>query len=682
MEERILVKKKWCGVFFCFLLCFVLAGCRKKDTTSVVPLQEVWTEPVTEETVYAYTLDEEGNLYTLEYTLKVQEEPDGALVEELARLTQEEIMQLTPEELAAFTHKEAECFFLRKYNAKGEREYSKALENRLSSYVKAMAVKEGIVYFAPYTALEGEMCVALYSYCMETEELTMVKKLPYFKSVSRMIRMGDCFYLLGTNVEGISGRDSRKYECSGEKLFCYNCSDDKLIELGIEEPMDVCVAEEGKLCVYAHMGEEFCLLLYDASRDAMKVMAKTKEYKMAKVAFCSERQEVIYQTVDRGLVLSALSNFEVESELYPRGDFYDNSLCYVNGTVACRKMDGGLLRFSLQDVKCENKTLRYITAKTEPSEPFGCGYEMQRLKLEEDKFALKVMALDQDFDLCLVDSADSFSYNLEKNGVFYPLNDVPGMQEYLDACFPYVREAAMDSDGTIWMLPIAVNIPGLLVSGEATEGILVKKDMTYEEYCLAYEALSEKEKREIEKPSAFAEGFVVQSILERGSVDTEEFRNIMQGMAKSNLVQKEATRDNYCRILFENDYRAYFALQYGKDATIHAEPKLTVAGKNVGTCLFLAVNPYSDNLDTTLDYLASLLSYMMKQEEAPLFFQNRVVEDTAYEKSLYALYENGAISFTLEYSIYDGYGEVLEDITKLDAYIAETERKLKIYLNE
>lgn len=73
---------------------------------------------------------------------------------------------------------------------------------------------------------------------------------------------------------------------------------------------------------------------------------------------------------------------------------------------------------------------------------------------------------------------------------------------------------------------------------------------------------------------------------------------------------------------------------------------------------------------------------MMKQEKAPLFFQNRVVEDTAYEKSLYALYENGAISFTLEYSIYDGYGEVLEDISKLDAYIAETERKLKIYLNE
>lgn len=203
-----------------------------------------------------------------------------------------------------------------------------------------------------------------------------------------------------------------------------------------------------------------------------------------------------------------------------------------------------------------------------------------------------------------------------------------------------------------------------------------------EEYCLAYEVLSEREKRKIEKPSAFAERFVVQSILERRSVNTEEFRNIMQGMAKSNSMQKEATRDNYCHILFENDYRAYFALQYGKDATIYAEPKLTAAGKNVGTCLFLAVNPYSDNLDTTLDYLASLLSYMMKQEETPLFFQNRVVEDTAYEKSLYALYENGAISFTLEYSIYDGYGEVLEDITKLDTYIAETERKLKIYLNE
>lgn len=169
--------------------------------------------------------------------------------------------------------------------------------------------------------------------------------------------------------------------------------------------------------------------------------------------------------------------------------------------MACETITGSILQFHLKDVKCENKTLHYITAKTEVSEPFGCGYEMERSVLEMDKFALKVMALDKDFDVCFVDSDDSFSYNLRENGVFYPLNEIEGVQEYLDACFPYVRDAATDRNGNIWMLPLTVDICGLLVSKEATDEILIKKDMTYEEYCSAYEALSEEEKKVVERPS-------------------------------------------------------------------------------------------------------------------------------------------------------------------------------------
>ncbi len=674
-------KKRW-SLLICLLFCYILSGCRNKDTTQVVPLQEVWTEHETEETVYAYTLDEDGNLYTLEYNLKAPEESDRLTLEKFAQMTPEEIMQMTPEELARLNQKEADRFFLRKYNAKGEREYSKTLENSLGSCVKTMAVKNGMVYFVPYTVLDGEMRAVLYSYCPETEELSVVKALPYFKSVSRIIPMEDCFYLLGTNVEGISGKDSRKYEHTGEKIFYYSISEDRLVELGIGEPIDVCAAGEGKLCVYAHMGEEFCLLLYDTSRDSMKVMAGTKEYKMANVAFCSERQDVIYQTVDRGLVLSSLSDLEVESELYPDGSFWDNNLCYVNGTVACETKEGIILQFPLEDVKCENKTLRYITAKMAISEPFGCGYEMQRSVLEADKFALKVMALDKDFDVCFIDSNDSFCYNLRENGVFYPLNEIEGVQEYLDACFPYVREAATDKDGNVWMLPIAVDICGLLVSREAADEVLIKKNMTYEEYCAAYEALPEKEKKVIEKPVSFAEKFIVQYILDRGTVDTEEFRKILQGMAKSNSVQKEDTRDRYYRIISESDYRAYFALQYGTDATIYAEPKLAAADKNIGSCMFLAVNPYSDNLKTTLQYISTLIAYTMERENAPLFFANRRVEDNSYDRSLYELYRDGAIAFSVDENLYAGYSDVLNGALSLEEYVAEAETKVKMFLNE
>lgn len=85
------------------------------------------------------------------------------------------------------------------------------------------------------------------------------------------------------------------------------------------------------------------------------------------------------------------------------------------------------------------------------------------------------------------------------------------------------------------------------------------------------------------------EKFIVQYILDQGTIDTEEFRKILQGMVKSKLVQKEDTRDKYCRIIFESDYRAYFALQYGTETTVYAEQKLTASDKNVGSCMFLAV---------------------------------------------------------------------------------------------
>lgn len=283
----------------------------------------------------------------------------------------------------------------------------------------------------------------LYSYCPETEELVAVKELPYFKSVSRILPVGEESYLLGTNAAHNQGKDSRKYKYTGEKIFCYTPAEDRLTELGIEEPMDICVAGERTLCVYAHRGEEFCLLLYDTDRESMKVMAKTREYKMANVAFCNERQGVIYQSLGGRLVLSALPDLETESELYQGGFFWDNNLCYVNGMVACTSMNGGILQFPLECIKCENKALRYITAREAVSEPFG--------------------------------------YHLREKGLFYPLNEVAGIQEYLDACFPYVKEAATDEDGNVWMLPVTVDIRSLLVSREAADKAIIRENMYLEQ---------------------------------------------------------------------------------------------------------------------------------------------------------------------------------------------------------
>lgn len=659
-------KKKYWSLFICLLLCFVPGGCKKKEAIKpVVPLQEMWTLYETEENIVAYTLDEDGGLYTLEYDLAAQEESDG--------LNQEA----------------ADSFFLRKCNAKGEREYSKALDSSLGSNVKAMAVKEGMVYFVPHVPVEEELCAVLYSYCPETEELTAVKAFPYFTSVSRIIPMEDRFYLLGTNVEGNSGGSSNSYEHNGEKLFCYTVSVDKFVEIGIEEPIDICTIGEAELCIYAHMGKEFCLLSYDTSRETMKVMAKTNEYKMHNMVLVNGAKDVVYQSSERGLVVSSLSDVDVECELYPDGFFWDNGLCCVNGRVACMTIDGSVVRFKLKDVKKESRVLRYIATGISTDEPYGCGYEMQRTKLGEDKFALKIMALDKDFDVCLVDTSYSFSHNLKKNGVFYPLNKVPGVKAYLDACFPYVREAATDEDGNIWMLPIAVNIPGVVVNEELVdEDLLMTNGTSYEDYFVAYAALNQTNRSKVSTPCiALWNEALRQYFAKNNSVDTQEFRKLVSVFSDYWAELQESGRTENSEMWHQHvtngsDYDAYYIAQMGENARVYEVPKVSPDTKNVGTCLFLAVNPYSDNLDATLNYISSWIAYTMESEDVPVFFKDRVVGESVYETSLYELYRNGEIGFTLDGDICAGYDEVLEDISKLEAYIEETERKLKIYLNE
>lgn len=335
--------------------------------------------------------------------------------------------------------------------------------------------------------------------------------------------------MLGTNGSG-DGMRSDAYTYTGEKVMCYIPAEDKIFDLGIENPIDICLAEKGYLFLYAHTKEGFCFFLYDATRDAIKMLARTDEYKMCNMTLANGAEEIIYQSSGRGLVVSSLSDFEVECELYPDGYFWDNSLCCVNRRVACMAFDGSIVQFNLKDVKKENQVLRYISAGFEMDEPYGCGYEMQRTKLEEDKFALKIMALDKDFDVCLVDTADSFSHNLKKNGVFYPLNDVPGVQEYLDACFPYVKDAATDEDGNIWMLPIEVNLPGIVVNENIAKDdvFLMNNRMSHEDYFSAFRALGQEDRSKIAMPQiAFFVEALRQYFAENTSVDTEKFRKLM-----------------------------------------------------------------------------------------------------------------------------------------------------------
>lgn len=177
-------------------------------------------------------------------------------------------------------------------------------------------------------------------------------------------------------------------------------------------------------------------------------------------------------------------------------------------------------------------TIRFLTTQL-AERPFGFGYEMEVMQLAEEAFALKVLAQDKDYDMCLLSSRDRMSYNIRENAVFYPLNEVEGVAAYLDACFPYLKEMATREDGTVWMLPISVTISGLIYQEELWKetGLPPLSEQSFAEFLLTADLLHREQGTRV-TGSAY---LLVESLLMQysscyASYDTEEFRCLSERM--------------------------------------------------------------------------------------------------------------------------------------------------------
>lgn len=698
------------AVFLCLM--FGVVSCKKKEeAVEKKSIYEVMTKYETEN-MNAYTIDEDGNVYTVELVMGEGEDAG---------------------------------YYLRKYDKDGNRLFSKPVDTLFgysSTNIGALAVKDGILYIAPYRhvdesfyqmaaqipynpetgQLEGELteemieflngnkgagddsivCSILFSYDPANETVTRLREFTCFKQVLRILVSGEHIYLLGRDNEengirsSFSGTDSKSYVSGGEKIVRYTPATKEEVTLGIEEPIDIALNGEGDLLIHANRKDGFQLLQYNAERDAVKVLKDTDGIGMYRFAYSPEEDCLLYTpSTDVGLVCAKLSDLNDVCVVYPWGYEGDNGLLYNNGKVICiAENNGNLVQFPLGEIKKENKTIRYIYTGSEWIEPYGCGYRMEKKEYTQDKLTLKLLALDEDFDLCLASSAYDSADALKENGTFYPLNEVSGIEDYLDACFPYVREAATKEDGSIWMLPIHVNIPAFVYDTAMEDSISVPftPDMTYEEFFAAQEALTE-EQRLLTFNGAIEKDFLYRYLHYNTSLDTAEFRKnmtlFMEGQdlfpLKDSDLRYEYVKGSYiydCQTLSTFLRGSINSDSYGEAARAYGYPRIEREDKNLGTCVFFVVNPKSDDLKATLSYLEDLIAYQMNQELRPLYFQTPDESGDSYEGSLYELYRNGEITFYPEEDLIEGYDEVIEGKKSLEDFITETDHKLDMYLRE
>ncbi len=658
------------------LLC---VACKKQEDDAIVLAVESDFMQYEDEDIQAYTVDEEGALYIVGITKDNCNHGTDAVSDE--------------------EHKN--CFdplYLHKYDLEGGMVFSHEFDETIGR-IDCIAVNGSKVYLSIPGYNDQGACLSLYVYHMDTDIMEQLYDINAFEYAKQIIYLGNRVYILGFN-NYMRFEDSKvfqeTYKSKGEKLVYYNLEDKKGYDIGINIPISISPCDDGTLLINSYLDNEgYCLLKYEPKKDLMKVVSSYDRGLFQEFASCDNGNKLVYISLMklRGLVISDIRSIEEEAEIYSEATVFNYGIYHVKGQVYCMTNARDIVRFTLDKYCKENRVIKYLSPKNQEGEPFGCGYTIKRSELEDDMFALKLLSQDKDYDLSFMNTSAFFSYNIRKNGVFYPLNDVEGIAEYLDSCFPYVKEAAINENGDIWMLPIGVDIPGLVVNKEvlANEDIGLKNNMTYEEFYQVQDKMTEELYQKADcSPYLLYRYFFAQFFNKQRGLDYNLLSNKLELFLKYDSRLPYGNSFNPDDEFLYNYHKSAFFYErtlkltsQEKKLEVYSMPKLNATDKNIGTCYFLAVNPKSKNLKETLAYLVDLISYTMEQEKAPLHFKEPVPEKGTFRRSIYDLYKKGEITFYIEQDVYnDGFFDVIENGADIEEYIKETERKLDLYFNE
>ena len=644
---------KACFVFIVLIVVTQLSACGKKIEKTNPPIQELTTTYVADNLI-SYTVGEDGIVYIVDY------------------------------------NEEKKNYEIQSYDTKGDR-----LENFQlpcdSSAVECLAVsrKQNKLYF---TCQYDSEVISLLSMDISSKSINKICDFKYFNSIKQIELIDNRLYILGIRSQANVVDDHVLIDgYQGQQLVFVDLESAEVYQIDIDKPISMAVNEERTLVIQAYKKSlGYCLFEFNPKDNSLTELQKLSKYKFDTFAICNQGKSVIYSYPEnsRGLVLSEFTDLDVETELY-EDEMLSHVIKYVNNMVYCLAVGRNVVSFPLDQVQTKNKAIRFISSEYGMLKaPYGCGYSMKRMEMDLEKFTLKVLAQDKDYDLCIVDSFYRGSRNIRNNAVFYPLNEIPGINEYLDRCFPYVKESATKEDGTIWMLPVRVDIPSVVISEEAKNlGCSLKNNMNYDEFLDLVVGLSEENQQKIGVNQANLElCFFLQYFNHYTTLDRTLFQDIYKVMKRYNELPVTNTTDDLMKFTRNSDFYNILSRNLKASAqsgSVYSVPKISATDKNTGTCEFLAVNPKSSNLKQTLHYIQDYIAYCMAEKELPLFFTDTEAYRDSFGTSLYDLYQNGEITFAIDSDVYGyGFSNVISGDVSLEDYLSEAERRINTYFNE
>lgn len=585
------------------------------------------------------------------------------------------------------------------YDLNGERNQLFSIENPS----KAIACADGKLYYAQ----ESDNGIDIFCFDTDLKQIADKYSLNNIYEVKNLEITGENAYILGIDPlrQGMAGtyRDQfGYYSYNGEKLIKISLDSGEISESTVEFPQAFS-ALDGNVTVYAADEDGHYFTDFEGSNKAYNDVGNITSMELY------EKDKFIFYSDSIILKLSSATTSHEDGMAEVLEDVIilgGNDIKYEGGFgFVLNKFDyenAAIMRFKTSEYIKLNNKIRFISAEYSFDEPFGCGYVIEQNELDDETFSLTVLSQDSSYDMCIINSAQDYAANIRSKGSFYPLNEIDGVNEYLDKCFPYVKQAAITEQGEIWMLPVLLNAGAVIYNPENCQeaGIELTDNMLISDF------IGQCEKAE---SSTFDGDFsahcyeLTQNMLfdylsYHESFDSDLFRSFAEFAKEKMNITSFPTylpiNNNAANSFMFNgadnflfDYTRKCSIQTGYKSydflRAYPAPKLEQSTKNTVTCAFITVNPSSANLESTLDYISSLSRYLGSQQNSLVLSDKSMYNDTSYMSDLYSIYENGEICFNVSSEIiFDDYFKFCSGEITLDSLITEADRKYSAYLNE
>ncbi|MDE7233969.1 MAG: hypothetical protein K2N29_02810, partial [Ruminiclostridium sp.] len=333
---------------------------------------------------------------------------------------------------------------------------------------------------------------ALYKADLDTGEVEFLYDLEFFTKITKIRADGDTLYLFGTAMDNSNRYGQYQfYRKNGEHIFYdyngqifaeLNLTSGEITESGVKFPA-MFDERNGTVALYAFDEEDGYYFL---------------NYKTGEKVYDSYLQQIHDFTLindngdfyfpdmldnqlnalhfygigeDRGAIQREIDHVPGYSFSATAADGYLYTI--VIGDIGEDGLSELFLSgFYVGDVDTAASPVRIVNSDyIEP--PHRNGYAINQTQLDSESFALKVLSLDPGYDIALFQTDSSYAEGMKNSGSFYPLNDVEGVSEFIDCCFPYLKEAVTDENGDIWAFPVVIDLPLIVYDEEhCTEQVI------------------------------------------------------------------------------------------------------------------------------------------------------------------------------------------------------------------